>query len=85
MQDDIEARLREKVRVLPARGSGSISANGDVVTQIWDDGMRPANRDGAEAAATIASLRAEVERLRVIISEDASREFRRAALRDSHG
>jgi hypothetical protein len=62
----IVERLRRKVQVQPAQGSGSLKINADgscdVETKIWDDGKRLANPDGPEAADTIERLVAALER-----------------------
>lgn len=67
MQTDYDAlcaRLRERHRVYPAQGSGSISASGKVVIKTWDYRMKLANRDGPEAADAITTLREELREAR---------------------
>jgi hypothetical protein len=87
---EIVERLRRKVQVQPAQGSGGISFDRDSnmiasEMQIWDDGKRYANPDGPEAAALIEQQAATIAELRsalglILNGPLGSQAFRRFAL-----
>ena len=63
------ARLRRKIAVWPAQGSGSLSSDGKVTSHIYDDGKRLINPDGPQAAALLTTLAARNEQLEAHLAE----------------